>query len=78
MTEKQYEPATDDIVQKYELALAKVGGRLKLTSILIRRLKELRRAGLRQKGSFNPIMELLSNEILDGDLTWEEPKKQKK
>ncbi|MFH1230874.1 MAG: hypothetical protein V1709_05190 [Planctomycetota bacterium] len=78
MTEKQYESTTDDIMQKYESALDKVGGRLKLTSILIQRLKELRHGGLKQKGSFNTIMEILLNEILDGDLTWEEPKKQKK
>jgi len=78
MTEKQYESSADEITQKYELALNKVGGRLKLTSILIQRLKELRHAGLKQKGTFNTIMEPLLDEIVSGNLTWEEPKKQKK
>ncbi|MFH0888761.1 MAG: hypothetical protein V1871_06085 [Planctomycetota bacterium] len=78
MIEKKCEINTNDIVQKYELAVSKVGGRLKMTSILIQRLKELHRAGLKQKGDFNTIIEPLLDEILDGDLTWEESKKHKK
>ena len=80
MIEKKDELTTGSISieDKYELALNKVGGRLKLTSFLIRRLKELRQAGLKQKGTFNTIMEPLLDEIVSGNLTWEEPKKHKK
>lgn len=78
MTEKKCEINTDNMVQKYELAVNKVGGRLKMTSIFIQRLKELHRAGLKQKGPFSMIIESLLDEIIDGDLTWEEPKKHKK
>jgi hypothetical protein len=80
MTEKKCEEVTtvDSMEQKYEAALKKVGGRLKMTSILILRLKELHLAGLKQKGTFNTIIEPLLDEILEGNLTWEEPKKHKK
>lgn len=71
-------PIMSSVENKYELALHKVGGRLKLTSIIIRRLKELHHADYKQKGTFDTIIEPLLDEIIEGDLTWEEPKKHKK
>ena len=63
---------------KYTAALEKIGGRLKLTSIIARRLKELRLGGLKQKGSFNDIIESIMDEILTDELVLVEPKKHKK
>jgi hypothetical protein len=63
-----------DINRKYEVALSKIGGRMKLTSILIKRVKELHKTGLKQKGSFNTIMEPLLDEILEEKITCVEPK----
>ena len=64
--------------EKYQAALQQIGGRLKLTAIMTRRLKELRMAGLKQRGSFNEILDSLLDEILDGSLILEEPKKSSK
>ena len=63
-----------DVHRKYELAVHKAGGRMKLTSIMIHRMKDLRKAGLKQKGSFNTILEPLLDEILEGKITWDDPK----
>jgi hypothetical protein len=71
MIENQERPMINDVDRKYELALEKVGGRFKLTSILIQRLKQMRQSGVKQTGSFNMILEPLLDEILEGRLTWE-------
>lgn len=66
--------------KKIELAADKMGGRLKLTSILIRRLRDLRQAGLKQDKAFYALVEPLLDEILEDRLTIEgnEPKSKKK
>jgi hypothetical protein len=63
-----------DINRKYETSVSKIGGRMKLTGILIKRLKELHKAGMKQKGSFNTILEPLLDEILEGKIIYDEPK----
>jgi len=70
----------NSLEKKIELAADKMGGRLRLTSILIKRMRELRQAGLRQDKAFYALMEPLLDEILDDRLTvvGEEPKSRKK
>ncbi|MEW6027214.1 MAG: hypothetical protein AB1599_07965 [Planctomycetota bacterium] len=69
-----------NLEKKIEQAADKMGGRLKLTSILISRLRDLRRAGLKQDKSFYLMIEPLLDEILEDRLTvaGEEPKSKKK
>ena len=64
--------------KKIELAAEKMGGRLKLTSILIHRLRELRQTGLKQDKAFYAMMEPVLDEILDDRLTVEAGKPHKK
>ena len=59
----------NSLEKKIELAADKMGGRLKLTSILIHRLRELRQAGLRQDKAFYAMMEPVLDEILEDRLT---------
>jgi hypothetical protein len=59
----------NSLEKKIELAADKMGGRLKLTSILIHRLRELRQAGLKQDKAFYAMMEPLLDEILEDRLT---------
>jgi len=59
----------NSLEKKIELAADKMGGRLKLTAILIHRMRDLRRAGLKQDKAFYALMEPMLDEILDGRLT---------
>lgn len=68
----------NSLEKKIELAADKIGGRLRLTSILIKRMRELRGSGLRQDKAFYAIMEPLLDEILENRLTVEEGKPRKK
>lgn len=70
----------NSLEKKIELAADKMGGRLKLTSILIHRLRELRQGGLKQDKAFYALMEPVLDEILEDRLTisGDEPKSKKK
>jgi len=68
----------DSLEKKIEVAAGKMGGRLRLTSILIQRLRELRQTGLKQDKSFYVMIEPLLDEILENKLTVEEGKSRKK
>lgn len=59
----------NSLEKKIELAADKMGGRLRLTSILIHRIRELRQSGLKQDKAFYALMEPMLDEILDGRLT---------
>jgi hypothetical protein len=61
----------NSLEKKIELAADKLGGRLKLTSILIHRLRDLRRAGLKQDKAFYALVEPLLDEILEDRLSIE-------
>jgi len=76
--EQEVAKVYNTLEEKYQAALNQIGGRLKLTAIMTRRLRELKLSGMKQKGSFNVILDSLLEEILDGTLTLEEPKKSKK
>ncbi|MDI6733645.1 MAG: hypothetical protein QME51_07665 [Planctomycetota bacterium] len=68
----------EPIDKKIEAAADKVGGRLRLCAILVQRLRELRRAGLKQNKHFYSIIEPLLDEIIEDKLVIEEPKQHKK
>ncbi|MBI5779669.1 MAG: hypothetical protein HZA49_09480 [Planctomycetes bacterium] len=70
----------NSLEKKIELAADKLGGRLKLTAILIHRIRDLRQAGLKQDKAFYALMEPMLDEILDDRLTvaGEETKTKKK
>ena len=78
MTEKKESLIAQTIDRKYELALNKLGGRLKLCAIIIKRFRDLRQLGLVQKGSFSGILEPVLDEIIEEKLVWDEPEKRKK
>lgn len=68
----------NSLEKKIELAADKMGGRLKLTSILIQRMRDLRKGGLKQDKAFYAIMEPILDEILEDRLTVEDAKPRKK